>query len=606
MDVRDIFITLACLAMAPTIASVAQAQAVSSTGNSLSLPAIEASPVVLMECPVRPLFDVRVPVQVPGVLAEVKVKEGSVVHAGQTLARIDDRLAQMAYEKSKSESENGSTVMIALAKEEETAAQLADAKQLRGNIAKEEVRIKEAQYKIARNTVDDEKAKFEILKMQLRSDLLKVKLHEVLSPFDGVVIEQVRQQGEAVQALDQVFRVIRTDVVKVQGAVKIKDVERVKKGMPVVVYPNRTLSDRLTLPGHTEPVLAVKVLPDGKKCASAGADGMIILWDLATGAQQRTLAGHEGMVHGLAVSNADPTRLVSVGSDRKINVWKIDSEDPPTTITTQGGAILAVAFHPTDPNRIATGHEDRQVRIWNIENKTEEKVLHGHTNQVLSVAWTPDGKHLLSAGGDQTDRVWDVDEGKELRVFKGRSLTPVAQIGISPDGKSFLFDSYAYLQVVSLLDGRPGATIEHRAGGASGIATFSSDPQSPMVLTTKETGQLQLWQSPRLGELARLVRTYDGHIGAVNAVDFTPDARFLVSAGSDRVVRVWDVPDRAQVAKERVTGVVDFVNPQAEAGSQTLAVHAEVNNKDGVLQPGTFATMVIYSLPRAAATAVSN
>ena len=41
-------------------------------------------------------------------------------------------------------------------------------------------------------------------------------------------------------------------------------------------------------------------------------------------------------------------------------------------------------------------------------------------------------------------------------------------------------------------------------------------------------------------------------------------------------------------------GVVTFVSPHAEAGSQTLKVNAEVDNAGNVLKTGTFATMVIY------------
>jgi WD40 repeat protein len=43
------------------------------------------------------------------------------------------------------------------------------------------------------------------------------------------------------------------------------------------------------------------------------------------------------------------------------------------------------------------------------------------------------------------------------------------------------------------------------------------------------------------------VLTFAGHAGHVNCVTFSPDGKFLISGGDDKVVRVWD----ATTGKER-------------------------------------------------------
>jgi WD40 repeat protein len=74
------------------------------------------------------------------------------------------------------------------------------------------------------------------------------------------------------------------------------------------------------LRGHTHEVCAVAFHPDGTRLASAAADGVIWLWDVARGKEVVRLPGHRGVVWSLAFSR-DGATLASGGVDGTVRLW---------------------------------------------------------------------------------------------------------------------------------------------------------------------------------------------------------------------------------------------------------------------------------------------
>ena len=61
------------------------------------------------------------------------------------------------------------------------------------------------------------------------------------------------------------------------------------------------------------------------------------VWDLETGRELRTLQGHSGFVHGVAVS-PDGRRAVSASHDHTLKVWDLETGRPVATFTCDSAA----------------------------------------------------------------------------------------------------------------------------------------------------------------------------------------------------------------------------------------------------------------------------
>src|SRR5262245_66371737 len=74
----------------------------------------------------------------------------------------------------------------------------------------------------------------------------------------------------------------------------------------------------------------------------------------------------------------------------------------------------------------------------------------------------------------------------------------------------------------------------------------------PRLLTRTSISQLKIFVfafTPLLAQEPQLVLSTGGHTDNIRAIAFTKDGRYLVSAGDDKTVRVWNV----------ATGVTDRV-----------------------------------------------
>src|SRR5262249_13613955 len=73
-------------------------------------------------------------------------------------------------------------------------------------------------------------------------------------------------------------------------------------------------------------------------------------------------------------------------------------------------------------------------KLWDLETGREIWVFKGHSRQVESVAISPDGMSALSGSSDGRMKVWDLSAGRESKTFEGHSGW-VGAGAFSPDGK---------------------------------------------------------------------------------------------------------------------------------------------------------------------------
>ncbi len=246
----------------------------------------------------------------------------------------------------------------------------------------------------------------------------------------------------------------------------------------------------------------------------------------------RRFEGHTGSVRGVAYSPGGRYAL-SVGGwphpDRTLRLWDLATGKEVWNKLADPSDAICVAFSP-DGRRAVSGGGSGDLRLWEVETGKELRVW-THGGSVLAVAFMPDGKHVLSGGDSGWLRLWDVDTGKQVKEFEDRE-DPITGIAVSPDGGRAV--SGAHLSLVHLWDLQAGKELRRFEATGSAVAF---GPDGRYVLSGGKDTKVLLWDT----ETGKEIRQLLGNTRNLDSVTFSPDGQRALSGGTDGTIRLWDL-----------------------------------------------------------------
>jgi cytochrome c len=187
----------------------------------------------------------------------------------------------------------------------------------------------------------------------------------------------------------------------------------------------------IVLEGHTAPIAALALSPDGATLASGSWDHTVRLWPLA-GGTPRVLDGHSQNVNGVAFA-PDSRTLVSVSYDLSVRIWPLTGSASPAVVT-MPVPLNAVAV--AQDGEIAAGGADGKVYFLAPGGARTGEVAAG-PRPVISIAVSPDGALVAAASIGGSVGVIDRKRRDLARTLVGPGL-PVWSVAFMPDSRTLL------------------------------------------------------------------------------------------------------------------------------------------------------------------------
>jgi WD40 repeat protein/serine/threonine protein kinase len=286
----------------------------------------------------------------------------------------------------------------------------------------------------------------------------------------------------------------------------------------------------LTHEGKPLRYYAAAISADGKLVAAIDMVGAVAdVWDAASGGLLAELRNDASGFPSIAFSSAGTWLATSGGNDVRV----FDTGTWSQALTIAGPRVRALSFDPTGP-QLATGSAAGDASIWEVPSGTRTRHLREVGEPITAIAFSPDGQLVATGGGDGAEQIWQASSGalqSQLNVLRSKIMAiefaPTSQLVVAAGASG----------TVVVADAAQGMTVTTLEGPPGVVRTAHFDPTSRRVIGASWDGTALVWNATSpYRRWSSLPISDDCGIGP--SVD--PDRRFMAIGCRDYHTRVWD------------------------------------------------------------------
>ncbi len=319
----------------------------------------------------------------------------------------------------------------------------------------------------------------------------------------------------------------------------------------------KLLSD---LPGHVSGITAAAFAPDGTLVNTAGKDGTLRTWDVATGRERSRFP--ESVAH-LAVA-ADGKTLWVGQSDGLIRILNAETGKEEGQIAAFRKALIGLALSADGKQLIVAGRHgeaenDYLVQAWDVVTRVKLREFGGADAKLEQLAIRLDGGAVATTHFGQRVKLWNAG-GKQQAELVGQSKRVnnvtgakvpyrIGAVALSPDGRWLAYADQE--QGIALVDARTGGEtarvkldVSHQNPSVRDelreVLAFSPDSKTLAWSGVESTAEVFLIEVAS----GQVLRKLPGDSHPVRQLLFSPDGTKLLSAGPDGSALIWEIVNR--------------------------------------------------------------
>jgi len=298
---------------------------------------------------------------------------------------------------------------------------------------------------------------------------------------------------------------------------------------PIITAPNTSVSD-VAFPSGTSQLFAT--------CSG----DEIRIWHTLTSRELLRICV-PNMTCNTIEFTEDGQSLLSGWEDGRIRAFLPETGKPYYTINNAHHVGVTAIALTEDCKRIVSGGGEGQVRVWDLTfhpmTQTFVASMKEHTSKVTCVKLTKDNRECVSSAADGTCIIWDLVRFVRKQMVLSNTLFQCVQYHpILPQIVTCGTDrKIKYWETID------GAQIRELEGSKSGsVNGIDLSASGKVMVTAGDDRLMKLWNYND----GTVTHVGIGHSGNILNVKFCPNLQYIVSVSQDGAVLIWKFPEEAE------------------------------------------------------------
>lgn len=158
--------------------------------------------------------------------------------------------------------------------------------------------------------------------------------------------------------------------------------------------------------GHDKQVFCLKFSSDSSTLVSGGADGICKIWDVKQKILLHKFTGHTDRILSIIIL-ADGKRVISSATDKSIIEWSIDDPKQFNVLFNDHQSISTISS--IDDKHFLSCDNHGVVRVWSHSTRKEVFNYHASKTPITGIGCDVNGTSLITIDDDGYVKLWSID-----------------------------------------------------------------------------------------------------------------------------------------------------------------------------------------------------
>ena len=264
--------------------------------------------------------------------------------------------------------------------------------------------------------------------------------------------------------------------------------------------------------------------------------------------------GHRAAIYTLSESFKE-NEFLSAGSERFVASWDLEHIETAHVAAKAAGVIYSLLALP-EYQLLLTGTDQGNIHVIDVHKNQEIKNIIAHEAGVFDLLQVQHKSEVISAGADGTMQVWSLPDFKLVKSLK-LSDGKIRQLALSAQNN--LIAAACADGIIRLIDSSNYEIIREFQAHNMAVNTVCFSPQGDVLLSGGKDAMLNVWSLPE----TKLIKSIPAHNYAIYSIVFHPAGKWFATGSRDKTIKIWNPDDYSfliRIEKEIHGGHINSVN----------------------------------------------